>query len=226
MTATYNKGQNKGAGFTLGVDTALNGCQLALYNPQDRSVHTQIHPDMRGQTEHLLPMLETLLNDAQVKYEDISLIVGITGPGSFTGIRIGLAVVNALQLSLNVPALGLDSFSAFRLAEDSGGVQRVVIDSYRDELFFADIDEKLQISQSGMALPENIGATDLNILGNGRERMELNPQRLDLAQVLPALHDRDQIVSLAQYKPLAPYYIRDADTSESKQQTWSVQSVK
>lgn len=218
-----------GQGWMLGVDTALNGCQLVLY--RDGAVFKQDHPDMRGQTEHLLPMLQALLTEAEVKFEDISQIVAITGPGSFTGIRIGLAVVNALLLSLHVPLLGIDSFTAFRLmaaAQDLRGKMRVVIESYRDEAFVAGYLSEAADPVIAIVPVADVMQEDVILIGNGLEKASLTsplPYRLALEDVLKMISQYPEVIAKSSLSPLAPYYMREADTSESKQKTWSVLST-
>ena len=66
----------------------------------------------KGQAEYLFEVIEDTLEQAKVKKSLIDLIVVGTGPGNFTGIRIGLAAAKGLALSLKVPLAGVNSFQA------------------------------------------------------------------------------------------------------------------
>jgi len=59
------------------------------------------------QAEKLLKLINQLLINTKVKLEDLSGIIGVRGPGSFTAVRIGCLVVNTLSYSLKIPAVGL-----------------------------------------------------------------------------------------------------------------------
>lgn len=70
-----------------------------------------------GQAERLVPLLEDLLGAAGLGWGSIGLIAVGTGPGNFTGIRIGVALARGLALGLGVPAVGVTGFEA--LGEDA-----------------------------------------------------------------------------------------------------------
>lgn len=67
---------------------------------------------MRGQAERLFPMLSELLSESGLGWKDLRAIGVVTGPGNFTGIRLGLAAVRGLSLSLSIPAVGVSAFEA------------------------------------------------------------------------------------------------------------------
>src|SRR5690625_3896230 len=73
----------------------------------------------RGHAEALFPLLDRLLEDARAEYSGISGIAVCTGPGSFTGIRVGVAAARGLALGLGLAARGIDRFHA--LAIEAGG---------------------------------------------------------------------------------------------------------
>lgn len=71
----------------------------------------------RGQAENLMPILESLLSQAGLAWQDLTALgVGI-GPGNFTGIRISVSAARALALGLGIPAVGVSSFELAREAE-------------------------------------------------------------------------------------------------------------
>lgn len=73
----------------------------------------------RGHAEALLPLIEAVLAEARCGYGDLDILAVCTGPGSFTGVRIGVAAVRGLALSLGVPAVGVSRFDLARaLAPD------------------------------------------------------------------------------------------------------------
>lgn len=72
----------------------------------------------RGHAEALFPMIESVLARAGMAYGDLTRLAVCTGPGSFTGLRIGVAAARGLALALGIPAIGVSRFEA--LAAEAG----------------------------------------------------------------------------------------------------------
>jgi tRNA threonylcarbamoyladenosine biosynthesis protein TsaB len=93
----------------------------------------------RGQAEVLLPQIEAVLGDAGIGFPDLDVIATTTGPGSFTGLRIGLAAARGLALAAGKPLLALTGFEALLagLTEENliGRKVAVAIDSRRGPVF-------------------------------------------------------------------------------------------
>jgi tRNA threonylcarbamoyl adenosine modification protein YeaZ len=80
----------------------------------------------RGQAERLLPMLEEMLAEAGATWRDLDGIGVVTGPGNFTGVRLGVAAARGLALALDIPAAGVSVFEA--LADRPGTVTVTLVD--------------------------------------------------------------------------------------------------
>lgn len=94
------------------IDTALDTCQAAL-GGMDGTILTEKHMSMhRGHAEHIIPMIETLLADNDSDYTHIHMIAVTVGPGSFTGLRTGIAAARGLSIALNIPAIGITTLEA------------------------------------------------------------------------------------------------------------------
>jgi tRNA threonylcarbamoyladenosine biosynthesis protein TsaB len=99
----------------LAIDTASD-CAVAI--GRDGAVIAEEHRRIaRGHAEVLLPMIEGTLHRAGLAYGDLDLIAAAVGPGSFTGLRTGLAAARGLALALGRPTIGITSFEslAYRL---------------------------------------------------------------------------------------------------------------
>ncbi len=96
----------------LGIDTAAGQCGVAVVAVDGRLMAKRAERMERGHAEALWPMVDFALAEARAGYPDISAIGVCTGPGSFTGIRVGVAAARGLALGLGVPALGVDRFDA------------------------------------------------------------------------------------------------------------------
>jgi tRNA threonylcarbamoyladenosine biosynthesis protein TsaB len=95
----------------LAVDTALTACSLAL--TRDGEVLWSGQEVMaRGQAERLAPFAEEAAAAAGIAFADVDRIAVTTGPGAFTGVRIGLAFARGLALALDRPCVGVSTLEA------------------------------------------------------------------------------------------------------------------
>lgn len=101
----------------LGIDTSAAQCAVALIGAGDPVVERR--PMERGHAEHLFPMIEAVLGRAGAGYDALTRIAVCTGPGSFTGVRIGVAAARGLALGCGIPVVGISRFEA--LAAEAGG---------------------------------------------------------------------------------------------------------
>jgi tRNA threonylcarbamoyladenosine biosynthesis protein TsaB len=122
----------------LAFDSGGSGCTAAVL--RDGAVAARrLEPMERGHAEALMPMIERVLAEAETEVAALDLIAVTTGPGAFTGLRIGLAAARGLALASGVPALGITRFAAAAAAvprERQAGKRLVVaLDSKRRELY-------------------------------------------------------------------------------------------
>lgn len=118
----------------LAIDTAAPRLALAVLRDGDR-VDTLVEDMATGQAERLFPALEELFARAAVTYSDLTRVAVTTGPGSFTGLRIGLSAARGLGLALNIPVLGIPSLLALSLSADCDPAA-VLLDAKRGEAYF------------------------------------------------------------------------------------------
>lgn len=183
----------------LAIDTAAPRLQLALWREPDR-VDTLVEDMPTGQAERLFPALAELLARAGLAYPDLTRIATTTGPGSFTGLRIGLSAARGLGLALNVPVLGIPSLFALSLVARCDAVA-VLLDARRNEAYFQTF--------SGPGIP--IGAPALLPMDEARRRVPVGAETLTSPYVdIAALARFAATADPALYPPEATY-IRDAD---------------
>ena len=118
----------------LAIDTAGPRLQLALRH--DGAIDTLVEDMPTGQAERIFPALGELLKQNRLTYADLARGAVTTGPGSFTGVRIGLSAARGLGLALGIPALGIPSLLAISLSGPAGAPVAVLIDARRDEAYF------------------------------------------------------------------------------------------
>jgi ribosomal-protein-alanine acetyltransferase len=107
----------------LAIDTALASCSACVYDStQDKILAEERELMERGHAEALPPMVARVMAASGRSYGDLNRIAVTTGPGTFTGIRIGVSFARALGLSLKIKVVGIDTPTALGFAEPKDGL--------------------------------------------------------------------------------------------------------
>ncbi len=114
----------------LALDTALGACQAALLDG-DAVLASRSERMARGHQERLAPMVAELMAEAGASFPSLARVAVTVGPGSFTGLRVGLAFAKGLGVALDVPVLGLGVLPVLALAEPCEGPHAAAIDAGR-----------------------------------------------------------------------------------------------
>lgn len=186
----------------------------------------------RGQSEALVPMAQVVLSKADLDFAALDAVAVTRGPGSFTGVRIGLAAARAIALARGIPAIGLTSFDVYagklRL-EDHGLPMLVAIESGRDEVFAQGFDASARpLGEAACLRPEEL-ADSLEgkawiLAGSAADRVAASLAEAGLNVMRSAACgpiDAADVAQLAAQSPLpaadaaspAPLYLRPADVS-------------
>ena len=98
----------------LAIDTALEACSVAVLDTEraDLRLHESLQMQ-RGHAEALMPMIARVLDRAKLDFAAIDRIAVTVGPGSFTGLRVGIAAARGIALAAGKPAIGLSTLAAF-----------------------------------------------------------------------------------------------------------------
>lgn len=120
----------------LAFDTCMSRCSAALWS--DGTLVAGRAEDMRvGHAERLVPMIAELLAETGQPGKAVEGIVVTTGPGTFTGQRVGLSVARGLMLSWGVPGVGISCFEALAAGHTaSEGVFHVCFDARRGQVYW------------------------------------------------------------------------------------------
>ncbi len=140
----------------LSLDSASSACSACVW--RDGKVLAQVlEPMERGQDQRMMPLLIDLMKQASVSFDDLDRIAVTRGPGSFTGLRIGLAAARGIGLAADKPVIGVDRFAIFReQVQQPGKKLLVVINSKRKELFIQFYATDNSISSPAMMTQEEI----------------------------------------------------------------------
>ncbi len=130
--------------IVLSVDTAHAACSACVFDTRaNRSLSLVSEPMQRGHAERLADMVQEAVVAAGISFADIERLAACSGPGTFTGVRIGLAFVRGLALVLKVPAVGITTFAALAQSCRAGSDGRdiwVIQDARRGEVYLEGFD--------------------------------------------------------------------------------------
>ena len=130
----------------LSLDTSTSACSVALMVDDQISTHFSIAP--RQHAKLILPIIDKLLNDAELSLSNLDGIAFCRGPGSFTGIRLAASVVQGLAYGADLPVIPVSTLAAMVLgAYRKFGVSRVLpaLDAKMGQVYWAAyhvVDEK------------------------------------------------------------------------------------
>lgn len=205
----------------LSLDTAMAACSVAVIDTERPLPLAEASALMeRGHAEALPPMVAEVMASSGLSFPDIDRIAVTIGPGTFTGVRIGLAFARGLGLALGIPVIGVDSLSAIAANEPSGVPLLVVSDARNEEVYAARFDadrkrlsgpELCAVASAAAGLPS--GAL---VLGTGASAVIVASERDDIsassASMLPVASRFARLSAAAPPGPMpGPLYLRVPD---------------
>ena len=124
----------------LAIDTALEACSAALLDTESGAIlASESRTMIRGHAEALLPLVARLMDKAKLEFDHLDRIAVTTGPGSFTGLRVGLSAARGIGLAARKPVVGLTTLAAlaapYIAADDTASVASV-IDARHDHVYY------------------------------------------------------------------------------------------
>lgn len=119
----------------LAIDTSTTHSSCAVMDDNNIVGDFSINQSM-SHNEILLVMVDEMLKKLNIDIEDIDLLVAVTGPGSFTGIRIGVTVVKALAMALNKPIVAVNTLEALSFGVFSDKKKIPLIDARGERVYY------------------------------------------------------------------------------------------
>jgi tRNA threonylcarbamoyladenosine biosynthesis protein TsaB len=157
----------------LVIDTALGACTAAVFE-DDRPLAVRFEPMTKGHQERLGGLVRDVMTEAGGDFDALDRIGVTVGPGSFTGLRVGLAFAQGMGAALDRPVVGISTLDALATSTEAGrGAVAALIDARRGQVyvkFFVDgaalgPDEALSLETAAERLFD-LGS-DVRLIGNG-----------------------------------------------------------
>lgn len=203
----------------LAIDTSAHICAVCVLDTQAGQILAEKFLEIgRGHAEVLMGLIETCLSQADVSFEDLGRIGVTIGPGSFTGVRVGMSVARGFGVSLGIPVVGISTLDACEARARELGFQGdllSLLDAKRGELY-CKISNQDAFAASYEAILEKIAGLELSICGSGSLILnEISQQNTSIVHT-EAAPQISVVGKLASQKPdpsgpPEPLYLRSAD---------------
>ena len=203
----------------LAIDT-VSACPAVALSLGDKIVTRKMETGRR-QSSQLLMHTENLMSENQIKYSDLTGLLCLTGPGSFTGIRVGLSFLKGIAVARDLPLSGTDHFDVLIPTCPAEGRGLVILESGREEKFIGIVEHQKLLKTLNLEISEvfkKYPHPDFIISEEILTEQKGWPKRIeDVPMPVKLLLDQVQITQKdLTSAPLTPYYIREADVTSSK----------
>ncbi len=215
----------------LAFDTAMGGISVGVIAANGHVVSRQLETQ-REQASLLIPMMQEVLLEAQIGFKDLNLIASTMGPGSFTGLRIGLTTAKMLSQSLDIPLVGINTLSVMAHHYDGDVPLLVVLETKRQDFYAQYFDGaakgRAPLGEPFSALASDVmdarPCDDFEIGGDCLKRFQsevskdlkildnwMHPDAIIMAQMALTQMEQGHVTD-----PIEPIYLRGADVSMPK----------
>lgn len=182
----------------LAMDTVFEQCSIAILDAKGQVLSSHTEQGKREQTQHILPMIDAALSEANLRLADIKALIFNRGPGAFSGIRINTAVVQALSVAHDIPCVGVSSLQAIaQCAYQRYGLTQVysALDARMQQVYFGQyalIDHIMQpvVQENGEDTERLLDydsqtAANLPVVGNGAPLLKAHDGQVFHEEVWP-----------------------------------------
>jgi tRNA threonylcarbamoyladenosine biosynthesis protein TsaB len=216
----------------LAIDTALDACSAAVLDTGASRIIAQESQAMkRGHAEALMPLIARVMKASGIAFTSLDRIAVTTGPGSFTGLRVGLSAARGIALAADKPVVGLTTLTAFAapiVAENGEHPIIAAIDARHDHVYFQVVggDGSPLINPKVAPIEEALDASRLgspHLVGNAAKILadrwpaHAPPYRID-PQPAPDIAWVAWVGAAVspETAPARPYYLRAPDAKPPK----------
>ncbi len=216
----------------LAIDTSLPAVSVCVYDGETRlAIASETLPMERGHAEALMPLIEKTMSRVAGGFASIGRVAVTVGPGSFTGIRIGVAAARGVALACGVDAVGVSTLSALAtplLFAESETIIAAAIDARHGHVFFSAYGSGGRILASPRLLSLRdacrlLGAGQVTAIGSGAALLQAEARSLGQEISVAGAADWPDIVAVARLglvadpavAPPRPLYLKAPDVTPS-----------
>jgi tRNA threonylcarbamoyladenosine biosynthesis protein TsaB len=169
----------------LAIDTALAACSAAILDTeQDAIIAGETRMMERGHAEALVPLIAGVMAKAALAFSDLDRIAVTVGPGSFTGLRVGISAARAIALAAGKPAVGVSTLAAYAapwITQEDAVPVVAAIDARHDHVYL----QSFGAGGRTLVAASIVGVQEAARMANGNARLVGSAAQL-LAAAWPA----------------------------------------
>lgn len=212
--------------YILNIETATKNCSVALAKDGVTIAVKEMSEQGYSHAEYLHVYIEAVLQEAGLTFKDLAAVAVSQGPGSYTGLRIGISAAKGLCFSLDIPLLAVDTLAVLALqASVNDGLIVPMIDARRMEVFSAVYDKNYIQIRATLAeiIDENSYqeiAETIHLVGDGAEKFDtiltatkfvyhadvIFPSANEMCELSFDKFQKEDFVDVAYFEP---YYLKD-----------------
>ncbi len=214
----------------LAIDTAMGGCSACVYLTASEEAFARSEDMPRGQAQELVPMINDVMAQAGISFDDLGAIVTTVGPGAFTGLRIGMSTARAMAQATGAPLFGVSTLQVlarqYVLTHEPEQNFAVLVETRREDFYVQEFDV------TGAAVSEARAALAADIMAQVSARVFVGDAALRFKELAPEaeiiegfnLPDPENIAQILIEQPAMvhenpePIYLRGAEVSKSKKE--------
>ncbi len=212
----------------LAIDTALNGCSACvLETGATEPLAMETLPIERGHAEALLPLVERVMAHVEGGFASLDRVAVTVGPGSFTGLRVGISAARAIALAANVPCVGVTTLAAYAaplIMQQDASVSVAAIDARHGQVYVQAVAPRSMTLITPRIAPVReavrmLGQASIRVVGTGAEIFAQDARAFGLNVISSDPAPCPDIVYVARLglvadpasAPPRPYYLRAPD---------------
>ena len=219
--------------FILNIETATKKCSVSIAKKGETIALREIAEEGYSHAEKLHVFIEELISESKITFKDLNAIAVSQGPGSYTGLRIGVSSAKGLCYALNIPLIAVDTLQSLAAQISiSNGFIIPMIDARRMEVFSATFDKDLNTIQKVAAeiiTEESYQNRDeeIHFVGDGAPKCKeflcksnfvfhdevIYPSAKEMSKLSFEKHKKSDTVDVAYFEPL---YVKDFMITKKK----------
>lgn len=218
----------------LNIETATTNCSVSLANKDKLLDYKELNTDDYSHSKQLHLLIKSLMNENNLKFEDLHAVAVSSGPGSYTGLRIGISATKGLCFALDIPLIAIDTLTLLAHSHQiTEGLKVPILDARRMEVYCQVLNASNSIIEPSKALvvdansfAKHLKNQTVYFIGNAAEKCktvishpnakfinDLYPSAMKMASLSFAKFQQQDFEDLAYFEPS---YLKDFMITTSK----------